>query len=170
MRRRSRSVASREGKVGGDARPLRRDGALCHLHDDFRAGLEAFVYLLVGEPFAAALAALALLLAVAGRAQLLLVVLVVLVLVEEGLLVGRHVPVVQKGVLLQADIDERRLEVVLEVLHASLEDAADEPLVLGMFDHVLLEPTVLHHRHTRFETLHVDDDFSCQSIAPEATQ
>ena len=124
------------------------------------------MYLLVGEPLTAALAALALLF---GLAKLFLVVLVVLVLVEEGILVGRHVPIVQKGVLLQADIDERRLEVVLEVLHAALENAADQPLDFGMFDPVFFEPTVLHHRHARFETLHVDDDFSCQSIASEAT-
>jgi len=45
---------------------------------------------------------------------------------------------VEEGVLLQPDVDERRLEVVLKVLDASLEDAADKALVLGMLDLELL--------------------------------
>ena len=66
----------------------------------------------------------------------------------------------EERVLREADIDERGLEVVFEVLHTSLEDGADEPLLFGVFDHVLFQPAVLHDGDARFELFDVDDDLS----------
>ena len=68
----------------------------------------------------------------------------------------------EERVLRKADIDERGLEVVFEVLHAPLEDGADEPLLFGVFDHVLFQPAVLHDGDARFELFDVDDDFTLE--------
>ena len=74
--------------------------------------------------------------------------------------IRRHVPVVEKRVLLEPDVDERGLQVVLQVLHASLEDAADKPFLLGMLDHELLEASVLENGDPGLQLLDVDDDFA----------
>ena len=66
----------------------------------------------------------------------------------------------EKRVLLEPDVDERRLKIVLQILHAALEDASDKPLLLTVLDHELLEATVLHYRHARFEFLYVYNDFA----------
>ena len=66
----------------------------------------------------------------------------------------------EECVLRQADIDERGLKVVFEVLHAPLEDGADEPLLFRVFDHVLFQTAVLHDGDARFELFDVDDDLS----------
>ena len=166
-------IAAGNGEVGRHPRALRGDGALGDLDDDFGAGLELLVDLLVREllGLAAALAVLAL--AVLALAVLALAVLAALLvvpvvdLVEEGVEVGLHVPVVEEGVLLESDVDEGGLQVVLQVLDAALEDAADEPLVLGVLDHELLEPAVLHHRDARLELLDVDDDLAPDLVSSE---
>ena len=112
----------------------------------------------MGVPGLNALAAFGLA-ALAGPLLLVVIVVVGAVqLLEERLCVGRHVPVVEERVLLQPDVDERRLKVVLEVLHDAPEDGANEPLLLRVFHHVLLELVVLEHGHARLELLDVDDD------------
>ena len=73
----------------------------------------------------------------------------------------------QKCVLGKTDVDERRLQVILQVLDASLEDAADETLLLRMFDHELLETAVLQDGDARFELFDVDDDFTLRLVALE---
>ena len=66
----------------------------------------------------------------------------------------------QEGVLLEPDVDEGGLKIVLEILHATLEDAADEPFLLGVLDHELLETSVLEDRDAGLELLDVDDDLA----------
>ena len=84
------------------------------------------------------------------------------VFVKKRVRIGRHVPVVQKRVLLEADVDERRLEIVLEVLDAPLEYAPDEPLGLWVLDHEFLEAAVFKDRDAGFEFFHVYYYFALQ--------
>ena len=100
-------------------------------------------------------------------AVLAALVVVVVRLVEELLEVGGHVPVVEEGVLLEADVDEGGLEVVLEVLDASAEDAAHEALLVGVLDHVFLEASVFEDGDAGFEFLDVDDDFALDFLLLE---
>ena len=75
--------------------------------------------------------------------------------VERG---GNGVPEVEERVLVEADIDEHRLEAGLDVVDAALEDAADDVLVALAFDGVFLEHAVLEQGDAAFEFLDVDDD------------
>ena len=56
---------------------------------------------------------------------------------------GHDVPVMEEGVLLEADVHEGRFEAVLEVADLAFEDAADQALLGGALDGELLEPAVL---------------------------
>ena len=84
----------------------------------------------------------------------------VVVLVEAGLVVRVHVPVVEEGVLAEADVDEGGLEVVFEVLDAALEDGADEALRVGVLDLEVLEVAVLQDGDAGFQGFGVDDDLA----------
>ena len=76
----------------------------------------------------------------------------------------RHdVPVVEEGVLLEADVHEGGLEAVFEVAHLAFEDAADQAFLGGALDGELLEPAFLEHGDAGFERLGVDDDFLVES-------
>ena len=72
---------------------------------------------------------------------------------------GNDVPVVEKGVFLEADIHKGRLEAVLQVAHLALEDAADQALLGGALDGEFLQASVLLQGDARFEGFGVDDDF-----------
>ena len=158
-------VAAGDGEVRGDAGALGGDRSLRDLHDDLRAGLELLVDLLGGE--ARGLAAPAALAALSALAALRVVGFAVVNLVQEGVDVGLHVPVVEEGVLLEADVDERGLQVVLQVLDAPLEDAAHQAFVLRVLDHVLLQTSVLQHRDARFELFDVHDDLAFDLVPLE---
>ena len=72
----------------------------------------------------------------------------------------RHdVPVVEKRVLLEADIHEGGFEAVFEVAHLAFEDAADQAFFGRPLDGEFLEPAFLGHGDAGFERLGVDDDF-----------
>ena len=129
-------VAAREGEIGGDAGPLGADGAFGDLHHDVAARREALFNLLVGDATAAGLAP-------------------AILFVQEAALIGEHVPVVEKGVLLEADIDERGLEVVLQVLDAALEDAPNEALLHGVLHLEFLNAAVFHNGHAGLQLFHV---------------
>ena len=131
------------------------------LDGDLGAGGEPLVDLLLRE--LGGLIALAPL----SLAVLAALVVVVVRLVEELLEVGGHVPVVEERVLLEADVDEGGLEVVLEVLDASAEDAAHEALLVGMLDHVLFEAPVFEDGDAGLELFDVDDDFSLDLLLLE---
>ena len=89
------------------------------------------------------------------------------IVIQKRVRIGGHVPVVQKRVLGESDVDEGRLQVVLQVLDAALEHAADETLLFGVLHHVFLEPSVLKHGDARLQFLDVDDDFALQLRALE---
>ena len=155
-------VSAGDRERGGDARALRADRALGDLDRDDRAGGEALGDLLVGEALAAGLPAAVLLAAVLPAALVGLLVLVVVV--EERVVVGVHVPVVEERVLAHADVDERGLEVVLQILDAAPEDGADEALVGRVLDLELLEAAVLEDGDARLELLGVDDDLAREMV------
>ena len=69
------------------------------------------------------------------------------------------VPVVEKRVLLEADIHEGGFEAVFEIAHLAFEDAADQAFFCSSFDSKLLKPPLLGHGDAGFERLGVDDDF-----------
>ena len=78
--------------------------------------------------------------------------------------VARHdVPVVEEGVLLEADVHEGGLEAVFEVADLAFEDAADEALLVvrSMVNSSSLPSSTT--RHAGFERLGVDDDFLVES-------
>ena len=74
-------------------------------------------------------------------------------------LLGHDVPVMEEGVLLEADVHEGGFEAVFEVAHLALEDAADQAFLGGALDVELLEPAFLEHGDAGFERFGVDDDF-----------
>ncbi len=75
--------------------------------------------------------------------------------VERG---GDRIPEVEEGVLLDADVDEHRLEPVLNVLHPPLEHRADELAGVGAFDRVLLETAPLEKGDPCLDLAPVDDE------------
>ena len=63
----------------------------------------------------------------------------------------RHdVPVMQEGVLLEADVHERGFQAVFEVAHLAFEDAADEALLGGALDVEFLQLAVFQTRRRAF--------------------
>ena len=60
------------------------------------------------------------------------------------------VPEVQEGVFFEADIDEHRLEPVLDVFYAAFKNAADDVAFGGPFDRVFLELPVFEQCDTAF--------------------
>ena len=63
----------------------------------------------------------------------------------------------QKRVFLHADVDERRLEIVLKVLNASFEDGADHALLRGMLDLEFLKVAVFKDGNPCFQFLRIDN-------------
>ncbi len=66
---------------------------------------------------------------------------------------GDRVPVVEKGVLIEADVDEHRLQARFEVLHPALVDAARDLAVAVALDGELLEPAAFQESDPFFEPL-----------------
>jgi hypothetical protein len=73
---------------------------------------------------------------------------------------GEHVPVVEEGVLVVADVDEGGLEAGVEVLDAALVDAADHAVVGLALDLEAVEGAVDEERDALLEGLGVDDEFA----------
>jgi hypothetical protein len=71
-----------------------------------------------------------------------------------------HVPVVEEGVLVVADVDEGGLEAGVEVLDPALVDAADHAVVGLALDLELLEAAVDEQRDALLERLGVDDELA----------
>ncbi len=63
---------------------------------------------------------------------------------------GDDVPVMQKGVFLEADVHERGFQAVFEVADVAFEDAADEALLGRALDVELLELAVFQHGRRAF--------------------
>jgi len=133
-------VASGQDDVGGNAGSLGADGALGDLHDDVAAGRVNAGDILLCD--FRAIAALVLALDDFHAAV-------------EG---ARHdVPIMQKSVFLEPDINKRRLEAVLEIADFALEDAADEAFLGGALDVELLEAPFLEDGDACLESFGIDD-------------
>ena len=81
-----------------------------------------------------------------------------------------RVPEMQEGIFLEADVHEHRLEAVLDVLHAALEDAADDVAVGFALDGVFLEDAALEERHAALELFGIDDEFVAGLARGQADQ
>jgi hypothetical protein len=144
--RREDEVAAGEGEVRRGARALGADGALGDLDDDLGARRVEAGDVLDGG------------LGLAGAGVLLLVDADDL---DGGVGGGReHVPVVEEGVLVVADVDEGGLEAGVEVLDAALVDAADHAGVGIALDLEAVEGAVNEERDALLEGLGVDDEFA----------
>ena len=76
--------------------------------------------------------------------------------VERG---GQGVPEMEEGVLLEADVDEHRLEAVLDVFDAALEN---EPTMLRSLSRSMeysSRTAVFEQRDAAFEPFGIDDEF-----------
>jgi len=58
---------------------------------------------------------------------------------------------VEKGVLFKADIDERGLEVMFEVLDAAFKDTTDETFLGGVFHLKLLDMVIFDYSNACFK-------------------
>ena len=65
----------------------------------------------------------------------------------------------EKGVLIEADVDEHRLQAGLEVLHLALVNAAGNLPVAFPLDGKFLQPAAFEHGDAPFEPLAGDNDF-----------
>jgi hypothetical protein len=74
----------------------------------------------------------------------------------EGL--RERVPEVEEGVFLEADVDEHGLEAMLDILHAALEDAADNVAVRFALDGVFLENAALEESDPPFQFFAVNNE------------
>ena len=83
---------------------------------------------------------------------------------EAGVLVGDHIPVMEERILLQPDVDERRLQVVLQILDPPLEDAPHESLLHRVLHLELLHPAVLNHGNAGFQFLNVHHNFALLAL------
>ena len=77
---------------------------------------------------------------------------------EAGGILRNHIPVVDKRVFLEAQVDEGGLQTVLQILDFALEDAADNPVLAVALDEKVLEFSFLENHHARLEAFLVDHD------------
>jgi hypothetical protein len=135
---------ARQDDVGRDARAFGADRAFGHLNDDIASGRVEPRDVALGDarPIAAAFSAFAFddfNSAVEG---------------------GRNdVPVVEEGILFEADVDEGGFESVFEVADFAFEDATDKAFFTGAFDGEFFENSLFDNGNARFKRLGVDDDF-----------
>ncbi len=142
-------VAAGDREVRRRARALGADRALGHLDHDVGAGRIEAGDVLDGQ------------LALGGRVPLLVHADDLDRRVGRG---GKHVPVVEEGVLRVADVDERRLEAGVQVLDPALVDAADHPVVGLALDLELLEAAVDEERHALLQRLGIDDELAVRAL------
>ena len=65
----------------------------------------------------------------------------------------------EKGILLEADVDEHRLQPHLDVLDLALVNAADNVTRGAALDAVFFELTILEQRDTPLELFHAQHNF-----------
>jgi hypothetical protein len=139
--------------VGGDACALGADRVLRHLHHDLLAlpqqGLD------LGRLAAVAPAA-------AGARLLLGVQL------RQAGGFAQVVTGIQKGGLLQTDVDERRLHARQHARDAAERDHAGHAAIASSFDVELGETSLLDHRHTGLAGAGVDQDLVLRSGLPRS--
>ncbi len=64
----------------------------------------------------------------------------------------------EEGVLIEADVHEHGFEALLDILHTTFENAADDVLVALALDGVFFKDAVLEQGHTAFQFFYVYDD------------
>ena len=133
-------VAPGETQVGRDARALRADRPLGHLHDHVGADRINVRNILGGDPFL--------------WPPLLRPIDLFDAAVERG---RDRVPEMEEGIFLEADVDEHRLQPHLDVLDSSLVDAADNVTRGVALDVIFFEPAVLEQRHAALQFLDADN-------------
>ena len=72
---------------------------------------------------------------------------------------GDGVPKMEKGVFLEADVHEHRLQSHLDVLDFAFVDAADDVARVAPLDAVFLKPAILEQRHAALEFFHAENEF-----------
>jgi hypothetical protein len=65
----------------------------------------------------------------------------------------------EERIFLEADVDEHRLQAVLDVFDAAFENAPDDVAIGFALDAVFLEHSVLHQGDAPFEFFGIDDQF-----------
>jgi hypothetical protein len=69
------------------------------------------------------------------------------------------IPEMQECVFLESDVHEHRLQAVFDVLHAALEDAADNVPIGFAFDGILFEHAIFEQGDAAFEFFAINDEF-----------
>jgi len=148
-------VAAGHRDIRGDAGTLGADGALGNLYHDLAAdGIDG------GDVLGGEL--------LLGRGLTAGALDGLNAAVERG---GNGIPEVEEGVLLEADIDEHRLQPMLDVADLALENAADDVALAVALDGVLFQLAILQDGDAFFEFLAADDQLdagACFFHAEEA--
>src|SRR6267142_3688740 len=134
-------VTSRQDDVGRDTRTFGSDRTFGHLHDDVRTGrIEPWNVFLcrLGAITPAAFAFDDFNAAVEAARD--------------------DVPVMQKGIFLETDVDERGFKAVFEVADFAFEDAADETFFGGAFDVKFFELAFFENADAGLKNLRIDND------------
>src|SRR6266481_355882 len=69
------------------------------------------------------------------------------------------IPIMQKRIFLETDVDESGFEAVFEIAYFALENAADEPFFGGAFDVKFFEFAFFENAHAGLKNFRVDNDF-----------
>ena len=160
VRRHVDEVPTGHRDVAGDARPLGADRVLRDLHQHLLALFE--------HVFDAAIAATALLFSGRGwrgdrrRQGVALLVdlglgLVLMLVVVVGFVGGHDIADVEKGGLVETDLDKGRLHPRQHALHAAKVDVADDAAVAVALDEDFGDRALLHESDTCFKRGDVDD-------------
>ena len=72
---------------------------------------------------------------------------------------GKHIPIVNEGVLRRSRVHESGLQPLGQVLNDSLENTPHYALLGRMLDFQVLELAVLQYRNPCFQAFNADDDF-----------
>src|ERR1700737_116314 len=118
-------IAPRETQIGRDARPLCPNWTLRHLHDHFRANRIDIRNILRRDPLS---------LFFPGSVDFF----------DSAVERRRNrVPKMQERVFLQADVDEHRLQTHLDILNATLVNAADDVARVAPLNAIFFPPPIL---------------------------
>ena len=138
-------IAPRNREVRHYTRTFRRNRPLRDLNNNLASWRKTLGDLRIGKTVGLALTLL--------RARIVIVI-------KRSIPVWSHIPVMEKRILLKANIHERSLKIVLQILNAPFKDAPHEPLLLAVLHHKLLKTPVLHNGNARFKTLYVHNYFA----------
>ena len=145
-RRHHHQIATRQRQVCGYTRTLRANRPLGHLHHNFTSRRETLRDFII-------------------RNTLTLRGAIIFILIQTALFIGNHIPIVQKGILLEANIHKRCLQIVFQILDTPLENAPHKALFHRVFHLKLLNATVFNHGHARFKFFDINNDFASFTLS-----